>query len=402
MEGCKIYAESGQIVSISRYNPHGNLGYNMDILEKITLAKRNNWKICVYGLGRIGSTVEEECLRFLDLRADYYCDRNVAVLDRFDVADDRKITREELKNFQNDILVFVFVSENKYSDIYSVFEDNSYLHIITWNEILKSEYLISRYLKLDRLPKEMEKKKRVEISEHKIDINKRVAVFTCITGGYDKLTKPLCIEKKCDYFLITDVPEDVKIENDEYYARIPVSKFVPDYVKTPKAMNRYCKSHAFEIFKDYDYSVYADGNLQIIGRMEELVNRIGKYGVAFHRFPYGEDVYGSAVSLALRRRIRREDTCYEMQKLAREGFPYNYGFAECGIVVCEHNNIIGNKILCEWNDYYNNALAKRDQLYIAYVLWKNGITVDEVCTLPGNLRDNGYFRMVSEHSGFHE
>ncbi len=374
----------------------------MDILEKITLAKRNNWKTCVYGLGRIGSTFAEECLKYLDLRADYYCDRNVEVLNKFDVADDRKITREELKNFQNDILVFVFVSENKYSDIYSVFEDNSFLHIITWNEIKKNEYIICRYLQLDSLPKEIAKKKPVEVDKRKIDINKRIAVFTCITGGYDKLTKPLVIEKKCDYFLITDVPENVKIENDEYYTRIPVSNVVPRILNTPKAKNRYCKSHGFKIFKDYDYSVYIDGNIQIIGRMEELVNKIGKYGIALHRHMDGEDVYEHAMFMAMFSRIKKEDACHEMQRLSKDGFPHNYGFPECGIVICEHNNEIGKKILCEWNDYYNNALAKRDQLYIAYVLWKNGISADEVCTLPGDLRENGYFRKMCGHTGFQE
>ena len=307
-----------------------------------------------------------------------------------------------MKDFETDILIFVFISENKFSDIYSAFEVNSCLHIITWDEIRKSEYVICRYLQLDNLPKEMAKKNRVVIDEHKIDIKKRIAVFTCITGGYDKLTKPLVIEKRCDYFLITDVPEDVKIENDEYYTRIPVSKVVPKILNTPKAKNRFCKSHGFEIFRDYDYSMYIDGNLQIIERMEELVNKTGKYGIALHRFPYGEDVYEHAMSLAIRLRIKKEDVCHEMKRLSQEGFPNNYGFPECGVIICEHSNEIGKKVLCEWNDYYNNALAKRDQLYLAYILWKNGITADEVCTLPGNLRENGYFRMMSMHTGYQE
>ena len=378
----------------------------MDFLEKIAIAKRYKWKTCIYGLGLIGSNFGDECISYFDMKADYYCDRNVEVLNKFDVAADRKITIDKLKDFETDILIFVFVSENKYSDIYSVFEENSFLHIITWNDMQKSEYIICRYLQLDMLPKEMAKKKRrkkqIIIDEHKIEKDKRIAVFTCITGGYDKLTKPLVIEKKCDYFLITDVQEDVKIENDEYYTRIPVSNVVPKILKTPKAKNRYCKMHGFEIFKDYDYSVYIDGSLQIVGRMEELVNKVGKYGIAFHRFPYGEDVYAHAMNLVFASRIKKEDACYEMQRLSKDGFPQNYGFPACGVVICEHNIEIGKRVLCEWCDYYNNSLAKRDQLYIAYILWKNGIAADEVCTLPGYSKNNGYFIMVSMHTGFQE
>ena len=374
----------------------------MNLIKKVATAKKCKWKTCIYGLGVIGSNFGDECLSYFEIEPNYYCDRNIDVLNRFDVAEDRKITIEKLKDFENDILVFVFISENKFSDIYSAFEDNSCLHIITWDEIRKSEYIICRYLRLDSLPKEVVKKDQVVIEAHKADINKRIAVFTCITGNYDKLTKPLVVEKKCDYFLITDVPENVKIENDEYYTRIPVSKVVPKGLNSPKAKNRYCKSHGFEIFRDYAYSVYIDGSLQIIGSMEDLVNKTGKYGIAFHRFPHGEDVYEHAVSLAIRLRIKKEDACHEMQRLSKDGFPHNYGFPEGGIVICEHNNEIGKKILYEWNDYYNNALAKRDQLYLAYILWKNGITADEVCTLPGDLRDNGYFKMVNNHKGFQE
>lgn len=372
----------------------------MDMLVKIEKAKKENWKICIYGLGLIGSNFGDECLSYFDLKPDFYCDANTEVLDNWNAPADKKIVKEKLIKSETDFLVLMFVSEARYDNIYSDFMNNSRLHIITWNDIQKCEKVICCYFNLNSLPNEIERKKIDAVEKKEIDPNKKVAVFTCITGGYDNLNKPLVINKQCDYFLITDVPNDVKIENEEYYTRIPISQVVPDNLTTPKAQNRYCKAHGFEVFENYDYSIYVDGNIQIIGNMIDLLKKIGKYGVAFHRFTYGEDVYEHAMSLAIRSRINREDACQEMQKLAKKGFPRNYGFPEGGVVICDHHCEDGKRILTEWNDYYNGALAKRDQLYLPYVLWKNGIETDEVCTLPGNLRTNGYFKITNGHTGF--
>lgn len=219
-------------------------------------------------------------------------------------------------------------------------------------------------------------------------------------GGYDKLIKPNKISNQCDYFLITDVPPEVKIENDEFYKRIPISLVVPEELNNPKDQNRYCKMHGFQLFQEYDYSIYIDGSIRIIGDIVELINKVGKYGIAFHKCSFCNDVYEHAMSLSIRSRIKRKDACIEMKKLVQQGFPRFYSLAECGVIVSNHTNEMGRNILIEWNDYYNCALAKRDQLYLPYILWRHGIEIEEVCTLPGDLRTNGYFELISLHTGF--
>ena len=51
--------------------------------DKIIRAKKENWIICIYGLGTIWNNVGNEYLRILNLSPDYYCDTNTDVLNSF-------------------------------------------------------------------------------------------------------------------------------------------------------------------------------------------------------------------------------------------------------------------------------------------------------------------------------
>lgn len=372
----------------------------MNVHKKIELARSQGWKICAYGLGQIGTNFADECLSFFSLKADLYSDKNEIILNRYDKKS--RITIIELTRTKEDVLVVVFLGKKQIESAMVELQRNPHLHLIAWQELTKCDEVICKYFGINDsiiniYPRENIVKNAFFPNAKK---DSKIAIFTCITNGYDPLTVPEIIEDNCDYYLITDIDETIKIENDEYYKRINILDVVPGTLNTSKAQNRYCKAHGFEIFKEYDYSIYIDGSLKIIGKVSNLINKVGKYGIAFHRFTGSDDTYEHALSLAIRSRIKREDACVEIQKFAKEGFPRNYGFPECGVIICDHGNEIGKKILCEWNDYYNNALAKRDQLYMPYILWRRNISINEVCTLPGDLRTNGYFKMISFHEGF--
>ncbi len=371
----------------------------MSVSKRIDKAKKGHWKICLYGLGLIGSSFGEECLSYFSLHADYYSDRDKNVLERYCVPSGNKISPSELLEVKENTLVFVFCGNKYIESIVSFLASNSYLHIITFQELCECDEVIEKYFGLNtKLRHDMPNIKAIPLMERE----RKTAVYTCIIGGYDRLMAPCVIEDDCDYYLITDVERNVKIENEEYYKRVPVTDVVPANLTTPKAQNRYCKSHGFEIFKQYEYSVYLDGCLQIAGKMTELVERIGKYGIATHKFPGKTDIYSHAMSLSIESRIRRDDANIVMEEFASSGLPRGCTFPECTVIVSDHKNLLGRQILSEWNDLYNSSRAKRDQLYMAYILWQRGIQAEEICTLPGNLRNNGYFNKVSFHKGFQE
>lgn len=370
----------------------------MSVKEKIEFARENNWKICIYGLGQIGSGFCNELIDIFGIEVNYYCDRNTDVLETFGVDRNKKVTVNELRMSDENILIFLLLGEQSIASAIEEFKGLSNFCIITWQELMADKEVVESFWGFDITCEYRHIPKRIPRMQ-----NKKIAVFTCITNGYDKLSAPQLVEDNCDYFFITDLPDDEKVENEEFYTRLNISEIIPigsEY--TPKGKNRYCKSHGYDIFKEYKYSIYVDGNIMIVGKISELINKIGNFGVAFHRLSYTNDVFAHAMSLAIRNRIRKEDAIVEMKKIAKEGFPFDYGVPECSVIVCDNTNIIAHRILDSWFVRYNQGQAKRDQLYLPYILWKMKISVDEVCTLPGNWRNNGYFEIVGMHSGLQE
>lgn len=373
----------------------------MNVSEKIKIAKENNWKICIYGLGLIGSGFCNELIDIFDIEVNFYCDRNINALEAFKCDKKQKIVVNDLKKSEDNILLFLLLGVQNAVLAMEEFKGISNFHIITWQELMADREVVESFFGFDIACEDRQVSKRISGMQN--IKNEKIAVFTCITSGYDKLSAPQLVEDNCDYFFITDLPDDEKVENEEFYTRLNISEIIPigsEY--TPKGKNRYCKSHGYDIFKEYKYSIYVDGNIMIVGKISELINKIGNFGVAFHRLSYADDVFAHAMSLAIRKRIRKEDAIVEMKKIANEGFPFGYGVPECGVIVCDNTNIVARRILNSWFVRYNQGQAKRDQLYLPYILWKMHISVDEVCTLPGDWRSNGYFEIVGAHSGFQE
>ena len=89
----------------------------------------------------------------------------------------------------------------------------------------------------------------------------RIAIYTCIWGAYDDLIEPDCVPDNCDYFAITDreVPEG------SAWKKLDVSAFSDRLAGMTNAqINRYFKMMPHLLFPDYEYSIYVDGNVEIV------------------------------------------------------------------------------------------------------------------------------------------
>lgn len=375
----------------------------MDTISIFEHGKREGWKICMYGLGLYGTSCGLKVMSYLDIQPDFVCDKDVKKLEEFEYDSEKKITIEELKTTRENILVFIFLSSKYMKQVYEELGQYKHLHFISWegiHELLDKDEILQKYYEINVFKKDDNDRNKFESLEYVHKKNNRIAVYVCITGGYDELNIPTYIENNCDYYLITDIPSDQKIMNDEYYRRINVNDIVPEEVETPKEQNRYCKSHGYEIFPEYQYTVYIDGNVRICSPIAGLVSCIGNTGIALHKHPYAKDAYVEVMSLALRDRVKEEETKITMPKLAKEGFPRDYGMPECGVIFVDNGKVQSSKILDRWYKNYRDNEVKRDQIYMAYTLWQFGISMEEVITLPGTIRSNGYFATSHSHSGY--
>ena len=205
---------------------------------------------------------------------------------------------------------------------------------------------------------------------------KRVAVYTALFGDYDQIKKIKAKNRLCDYFIFTDqyLPPDCDWQLKQY-------EFNDKTCNTPVLKNRFLKMHPHLLFPEYDYSIYVDATIVIELDIMRLMSRIGENCLAL--FEHHAGVNDSFVEAERVKRIGlapKDIVDKQMEKYKREGFPANFGFFECGIIVRKHNDKDCISIMNTWWEEFVNE-SKRDQLSFMYSVWKNNKNHSDISSL---------------------
>ena len=214
--------------------------------------------------------------------------------------------------------------------------------------------------------------------------NIKVAVYTCITGGYDNAKPPVYVGKDTDYFVYTDS----KMVNSSIWKSRQI-----DYSDFSQNANRYYKFHPFEYFSDYDYAIYIDGNVQIVTDVTTLcsIAHNCKSGIAMHAHHSRDCAYQEAKACHYYKRGNKENIEAQIARFKKEGFPERFGLYEATIIVYDLTNLLAKKIAIDWWNEYIDSNTKRDQISFPYIIWKNNLSIDDVGCLGNNLWDNPKF-----------
>ena len=257
-----------------------------------------------------------------------------------------------------------------------------------------------RHLRIKRLYKSIKKWIRGKRSDSvksyinvKIEKNtpnyfsaERIAVYTAIFGNYDKPISPYCYPDNCDYYIFTDQI----IDKDSPWKILETPELI-GMSNTEK--NRYLKMHPHKLFPEYKYSVYVDGNVQIVTDLTECINKLNSSGIGIHRHAIRNCIYKELEAIVKTNRMSTLDA-QKFVKYAQEfNMPNNYGLLQCSVIAREHNNPVCIKIMEEWWRLFS-CFGKRDQLYLPLALYMNGIQIDEVAVLGDNLYANPSFRVI--------
>lgn len=194
-------------------------------------------------------------------------------------------------------------------------------------------------------------------------------VYTAITGGYDTVKEPKVINQNWDYILFTDNPE---IKSDVWEVRLIENKDNLDSTR----LARKIKIMGHEYLKEYDYSIWIDGKLEIYGDLEKYVkeNRKSEPLLCFSHY-INDCIYQE---LELCTELKKDDAAVmnkQIEKYKKEGYPEHNGLVETGLLVREIHNADVIKVMeIWWNEVKN--YSKRDQLSFNYALWKNDTIYD--------------------------
>lgn len=223
---------------------------------------------------------------------------------------------------------------------------------------------------------------------------KKIAVYTCMAGDYDYIRKPKYMSDNCDYFIITDI--------DTHYntlKRIEIPKDIKEkFSNNSILINRYYKMHPFELFDGYDYAIYIDSNVEVISDISKMIKGIDDdYGLAFHAHSQRKCIYNEVKACKILKKGNSKKMKEQVKRYKRIGFPKDYGMLECNVIVSDLKNLNAIKILNDWWMEYVKSESLRDQLALPYVLWKNGVPIEELTGLGSNVFKNPIIRINKKH-----
>lgn len=272
----------------------------------------------------------------------------------------------------------------------------------TWEEIIaeltnarelsdelqvNEEMVISAYNLMDELQKECYKA-YIEInSQNAMKREKkespfigRGVVYTCITGAYDDIKIPQFKDDTLDYVLFTD-QKDLKsdfwkvryIENSEQLSNVKLA--------------RKHKILAHKYLSEYDFSIYIDGKVQIVGNLREYIDVYSR-GSGMLCFPhfFRDDIEEELSELIKLGKGDADEMSIQVANYLNEGFPNHFGMTDTCVLVRNHRD---EKLNCVMEIWWNEILkgSHRDQLSFTYSCWKKGYVYD-ICDLL--VMDNAY------------
>ena len=219
--------------------------------------------------------------------------------------------------------------------------------------------------------------------------NERIAVYTCIFGNYDNILEPYFIPDNCDFYIFTDQ----EINTKSAWKKMDLPNEINEMSNIDK--NRYIKMLPHLFFENYNYSIYVDGNVQILTDLTEYINKIDKdTGIGIHMHHLRDCVYDELEAIVKMNKQNKKMANKYKEKLDEEKMPRNYGLLQCNIIARKHNNLICKKVMESWWDEFKESI-KRDQISLPYVLYKNNINIDKVGTLGNNVYTNPSFRVIT-------
>ena len=351
--------------------------------------------MCIYGAGTVGKGMAGRLIEILNIKVDYFCDRDPEKWGKDVISNIKCISPDELRRI-DDVICFVLVGQhfiNSVMDDLSNFANIkcliSYDDVINWDRVIDGILNKNIQIRKEGSTRQFKEEDFYKVSNiHK----KKIAVYTCITGGYDGIQQPLTIDDECDYYCITDNMND----DGGQYSLIDARDVIPSFIDDNTKRNRYCKLLGNYLFSEYDYSIYVDGNVKIVGNLQEYINNMNKYGFMSHSHAFEDCIYSEAIRVIVNKKDDEKVVISQMQKYKNEGLPRHYGMLHNAVLVRENNNSICKSLMMDWwNEVW--LYSKRDQLSLTYCMWKLGIHPEQCGTLGPNMRANQNFSWVNRH-----
>lgn len=199
--------------------------------------------------------------------------------------------------------------------------------------------------------------------------DKKVVVYTAITGPYDEPVIPSYVNEDFDYICFTDNEE---LKSDFWDIHIMDESTLDDIRKV-----RSYKILPHKYLSEYDYSIWVDSNIEFTENIIDYIHKYSKNNQLLCIKHIERDCLYEEASTCI---SGGKDTSIDVinkqiNKYKNEGYPAHNGLISSGVLFRNHNDKQVIKVMEDWfNELLNGSY--RDQLSFNYACWKNNFQYD--------------------------
>jgi len=215
-----------------------------------------------------------------------------------------------------------------------------------------------------------------------IKITQRKVIYTAMFGQFDNLYDPIVELPGWDMKFFTD--DKIKSNKWNIINVLPKKEF--DSIE----MSRYYKMFPHLCLQDYDISLWIDASILIRKPIDEFVKFITddiKMGIYQHTCSWKAEFDVMYHWCDDTNRLNAQISDYK-----NDGFDINAKIMSGNVILRQHNddNVIRSMQL--WWDQFNKYYIKRDQVSLAYSIWKSKLKVNFFPGLHPRGDRNPYFK----------
>lgn len=225
-------------------------------------------------------------------------------------------------------------------------------------------------------------------------LNGKIAVYSCVVGKYDRIVEPVYVQPDVDYLMFTDL----KLPKDTVWKKIDITQFDDYKLLTPVQMNRKIKMLPHKYLSNYDYSLYVDGLIELVGAISPMIKEMGQYGLGIHFHNQRDCIYDEAVMIKYAKKANMNEVKNQLEKYKKEGFPAHFGLYENTILLRKHcDESVCRLMEAWWSEYLK--YPTRDQLSLPYLIWKTNFPKEYIYIMGNNINRNPRFNRGLKHEG---
>lgn len=213
--------------------------------------------------------------------------------------------------------------------------------------------------------------------------DKKVCVYTCVTGDYDDVTEISILEEDIDYYLFTN--------NKKIVSKTWKVIYVEDKALTNTQLARKIKILGYEGITDqYDLTIWIDGNVAIRKKIRDFLKEkcnLNQYAMVAFRHSLRDCAYDEALMCLKYHKEKKEKITKILDFLEEKKYPKHYGLIESGVLIRKPNDPLVKKTMERWFSFIKDYTT-RDQLSFNYSCFETNLKVQY---LNDYVLDNPYF-----------